>query len=111
MPFLLAVLTLMGCVVALLAERYGAGGLRSPEAEENPMNSLRATNVLLAIIAACLLAIVAKDFVPAILPAAQAQITSDRVSIYGCWLNGINECEWKPVLVTPNGALVTQVRP
>lgn len=77
------------------------------------MNSLRATNVLLAIIAACLLAIVAKAFVPSILPAAQAQSSSpQRVSaaLYACSGDGTGGCNWTPVQLLNGGLSVTPTK-
>lgn len=83
------------------------------EAQENPMSSMRTTNLFLAIIAACLLAIVGKAVVPDVVPsahAAQAMKVEGPVGAYlhACSTNdGLGKCtKWMPVQVTGQGALV-----
>ena len=73
------------------------------------MSSLRATNVLLTIIAGCLLAIVARDFVPAPLPAAHAANPvyvegPVRTQLFACADYSGDQCQqWRPVMSTGGG--------
>lgn len=79
------------------------------------MSSIRTTNLLLAIIAACLLAIVGRTVVPDVISSAYAA-TPMRVEgpvavyLHGCSeLSGAWGCQkWKPIAVSPQGALPIQ---
>jgi hypothetical protein len=83
-------------------------------AQKNPMSSMRTTNLFLAIIAACLLAIVGKTVVPDLLPSAYAA-TAMKVEgpvaayLHGCASYSFNECsKWAPVVINGQGSLLVQ---
>ncbi|CAN7328474.1 hypothetical protein [Variovorax sp. LjRoot178] len=74
------------------------------------MSSIRVTNVLLAIITACLLAITSRDVLPDLLPAAFAQGGGAQAArpahmiahLHGCVPNntGIgDQCYWRPAVM------------
>ncbi|CAN7784612.1 hypothetical protein LJR175_008417 [Variovorax sp. LjRoot175] len=80
------------------------------------MSSTRTTNVFLAIIAACLVVIAAKEVVPALLPAALAQsspFTSNRVNahLHACKVTSSGGCDWHPIVRQQNGALAVSPFP
>lgn len=85
------------------------------QASEYFMSSIRTTNLLLAIIAACLLAIVGRTVIPDVIPSAYAA-TPMRVEgpvavyVHGCSvLNATWGCQkWSPITMTPQGALPVQ---
>lgn len=83
------------------------------------MVSTRLTNALLAIIAACLLVIVAKDVVPAVVPAAFAQMGTLKASPVEARLHGRHctpggasgpTCLWVPVSIE-KGSIATYTPP
>ena len=71
------------------------------------MSGSRTTNSLLAVIAACLVAICAQQLLPALLPAAQAQTPSSRVQVLGCFLQ-YGECKPLTIKVDKDGYLLTR---
>jgi hypothetical protein len=69
------------------------------------MSSLRTTNFLLAMIAACLLFIGGRGIVESAVPSANAQ-SGSQTMIYGCsWKYGA--CTPKAIRVTEDGYVVT----
>jgi hypothetical protein len=85
------------------------------EAKEIIVSSIRLTNVFLAIIAACLLSIVGKDLLPAVLPPVHAAPTvagATNAQLYACsdYNPKSDECKaWRPVLLGALGGVITQV--
>jgi hypothetical protein len=69
------------------------------------MSSLRTTNFLLAVIAACLLFIGGRGIVERAVPSANAQ-ANNRSMIYGCFWR-ISECVPRAIRVTEEGYVVT----
>lgn len=79
------------------------------------MSSMRTTNLFLAIIAACLLAIVGKSILPDLLPSAHAAPATKVEGPVGAYLHAcstydpLGSCtKWIPVRVNAQGALAVQ---
>lgn len=74
------------------------------------MDSKRSTNVLLAIIAICLILIVMKMYDGSLVAEAQAQAPSTPTpAILGCYMPpGASSCQWRHIRVDSGGRLMTQ---
>jgi len=74
------------------------------------MSSLRTTNILLVVIALCLVALVGKQTLLAVVPDANAATPAlQGAKLYGCLpepFNYPNNCNWRPLLVDGKGQLV-----
>jgi hypothetical protein len=70
------------------------------------MSSLKTTNSLLAVIAACLLFIAGRGIVESAVPSANAQ-PSNRMMVYGCFKQySHSDCDPKPIGVTVEGYVI-----
>ena len=79
------------------------------------MSSMRTTNLLLTLIAACLLAIAGKTVVPGLLPSAHAAQAMKIEGPVGAYLHACGSYDalggctsWLPVRVNAQGALAVQ---
>jgi hypothetical protein len=74
------------------------------------MNALRTTNILLAIIAVCLVLIAGRPVLEHVVPEAQAQAQpkpGQPVNLMGCFRSSAYaECKWVPVRANQDGALL-----
>jgi len=71
------------------------------------MSSIRTTNVLLTVIAACLIALCAKDRLPDVIPSAHAQSNPSRVLAMGCSMES-GTCLPVALKVNAYGVLLTK---